>query len=157
MRLYDEATTRLLQTRQQLMAMVQKSFPEALSSVSSPEGIDGIFKILKDSINPKDITKVSQEQWVELKVRKGVARKKLKNLYFLAQYSLGQIDNEKYRNILWEIQWKSWKNTLQRCDDLKNILKEIIDLHQGTVHLQSTIGEGSIFTIELKKTSSFLK
>jgi transposase len=143
-RLYDEATTRLLQARQQLMAMVQKSFPEALSSVSSPGGIDGIFKILKDSINPKDITKVSQEQWVELKVRKGVARKKLRNLYFLAQYSLGQIDNEKYRNILWEIQWKSWKNTLQRCDDLKNILKEIIDLHEVTPYLLTIDGIATI-------------
>lgn len=37
------------------------------------------------------------------------------------------------------------------------LAKEIIDLHHGTIFLQSTMGEGSVFTIELKKTSSFLK
>jgi signal transduction histidine kinase len=37
------------------------------------------------------------------------------------------------------------------------LAKEIIDLHHGSLHLQSTVGEGSVFTIELKKTSSFLK
>ncbi len=37
------------------------------------------------------------------------------------------------------------------------LAKEIIDLHQGAIQLQSTIGKGSVFTIELKKTSSFLK
>jgi signal transduction histidine kinase len=37
------------------------------------------------------------------------------------------------------------------------LAKEIIDLHHGTIRLESTLGEGSIFIIELKKTSSFLK
>ncbi len=37
------------------------------------------------------------------------------------------------------------------------LAKEIIDLHHGTIRLKSTVGEGSVFTIELKKTSSFLK
>jgi PAS domain S-box-containing protein len=37
------------------------------------------------------------------------------------------------------------------------LAKEIIDLHHGTLQLQSTVGEGSVFTIELKKSSSFLK
>ena len=36
------------------------------------------------------------------------------------------------------------------------LAKEIIDLHHGTIQLESTVGEGSVFTIELKKTSSFL-
>ncbi len=36
------------------------------------------------------------------------------------------------------------------------LAKEIIDLHHGTLQLESTAGEGSVFTIELKKTSSFL-
>ena len=69
-RLYDEASKRLKQARQQLMTMIQKSFPEALSSVSGSQGIDGIFKLLQDSIEPKEITKISQEQWVELKIRR---------------------------------------------------------------------------------------
>ncbi len=37
------------------------------------------------------------------------------------------------------------------------LAKEIVDLHQGKLSLQSTVGEGSVFTIELKKTTSFLK
>jgi len=37
------------------------------------------------------------------------------------------------------------------------LAKEIIDIHHGTVQLQSIVGEGSTFTIELKKTCSFLK
>ncbi len=144
MRLYDEAAIRLLQARQQLMAMVQKSFPEALASVSSPEGIDGIFNILQDSIDPKVITKISSEQWVELKVRRGVARKKLRNLYSLAQNSLGQTDKGNLRNSLWKIQWTSWKNALQHRDDLKNILKKIIDVHEATKPLLTIDGISTI-------------
>jgi signal transduction histidine kinase len=37
------------------------------------------------------------------------------------------------------------------------LAKEIVDLHQGKLSMQSTVGEGSVFTIELKKTTSFLK
>ena len=37
------------------------------------------------------------------------------------------------------------------------LAKEIVDLHQGQLTLQSTVGEGSVFSLELKKTSSFLK
>lgn len=37
------------------------------------------------------------------------------------------------------------------------LAKEIIDLHHGKLYLESTEGEGSVFTIELRKTSSFLK
>lgn len=37
------------------------------------------------------------------------------------------------------------------------LAKEIIELHQGKIQIESTIGEGSLFTIALKKTSSFLK
>lgn len=144
MRLYDEAATRLEQARQQLMAMVQKSFPEALSSVSSPEGIDGIFNILQDSIEPKVITKIPSEQWIKLKLKRGIARKKLQNLYLLAQHSLGQTNNSNIRNSLWKIQWTSWKNARQRRDDLKNILKEIIDSHDATPHLLTIDGISTI-------------
>jgi len=37
------------------------------------------------------------------------------------------------------------------------LTKEIIELHGGKLSLQSTLGEGSTFTITLKKTSSLLK
>lgn len=37
------------------------------------------------------------------------------------------------------------------------LAKEIIELHGGKLSLQSTLGEGSIFTITLNKTSSLLK
>ncbi len=37
------------------------------------------------------------------------------------------------------------------------LVKEIIELHGGKISLQSALGEGSIFTITLKKTSSLLK
>jgi signal transduction histidine kinase/uncharacterized membrane protein affecting hemolysin expression len=37
------------------------------------------------------------------------------------------------------------------------LAKEIIELHGGKLSLQSTPGEGSIFTVTLKKTSSLLK
>jgi signal transduction histidine kinase len=37
------------------------------------------------------------------------------------------------------------------------LAKEIIDLHGGKLLLQSTVGEGSTFTVTLKKTSSLLK
>ena len=37
------------------------------------------------------------------------------------------------------------------------LAKEIIELHGGKLSLQSTVGEGSTFTIVLKKTSSLLK
>jgi len=144
MRLYDEASTRLQQARQQLMAMVQKSFPEALSSVSSPEGIDGIFNILQYSIEPKVITKIPLEQWIKLKSRRGVAHKKLQNLYLMAQHSLGQIDNNEIRKHLWKIQWTSWKNADQRCNDLENILKEIIDAHDATPFLLTVDGVATI-------------
>ncbi len=144
MRLYNEASKRLKQARQQLMAMVQKSFPEALSSVSGSQGIDGIFNILQDSIEPKEITKIPQEQWVELKVRSGLARKKLRNLYSLAQHSLGQINNDNFRHSLWKIQWTSWKNNLQRTNELKNILKNIIDLHEATPFLLTIDGVATI-------------
>ena len=142
--LYDEATTRLQQARQQLMAMVQKSFPEALSSVVSPEGIDGIFNILQDSINPKVITKISSEKWIKLKLRRGRSRKKLQNLYLLAEQSLGQTNNSNTRNSIWKIQWISWKNALQRRDDLKNILKKVIDAHEATPLLLTIDGVATI-------------
>ncbi len=144
MRLYDEAATRLKQTRQQLMAMVQKSFPEALASVSSPERIDGIFNILQDSIDPKIITMNSSEQWVKLKLKRGISRKKLQNLYLLAEQSLGQTNNSNIRNSLWETQWSSWKNALQRRDDLKNILKKVIDTHEATPLLLTIDGVATI-------------
>jgi two-component system sensor histidine kinase VicK len=38
-----------------------------------------------------------------------------------------------------------------------SLAKEIIELHQGDITLQSTPGEGSEFTIALKKTSTILK
>ena len=38
-----------------------------------------------------------------------------------------------------------------------SLAKEIIELHQGEITLQSTVGEGSEFTIALKKTSTILK
>jgi transposase len=126
------------------MAMVQKSFPESLSSVSGSQGIDGIFNILQDSIEPKEITKIPQEQWVELKVRSGLARKKLRNLYSLAQHSLGQIDNDCFRHSLWKIQWTSWKNASKRSDELKNILKNIIDSHEATPFLLTIDGVATI-------------
>lgn len=37
------------------------------------------------------------------------------------------------------------------------LAKEIIELHQGKVQIESTLGEGSLFTIVLQKTSSFLR
>lgn len=37
------------------------------------------------------------------------------------------------------------------------LAKEIIDIHQGQLSLQSTLGKGSVFTLILKKSSSFLK
>ena len=37
------------------------------------------------------------------------------------------------------------------------VAKEIVDLHQGRLSLQSTEGKGSVFTLELKKTTSFLR
>jgi PAS domain S-box-containing protein len=37
------------------------------------------------------------------------------------------------------------------------LAKEIIELHGGKLSLQSTLGEGSTFTVTLKKTSSLLK
>ena len=37
------------------------------------------------------------------------------------------------------------------------LVKEIVELHGGKLSLQSTLGEGSTFTITLKKTSSLLK
>lgn len=36
------------------------------------------------------------------------------------------------------------------------LAKEIIDLHHGNLTLQSRLGEGSVFTVTLKKTSTFL-
>lgn len=38
-----------------------------------------------------------------------------------------------------------------------SLAKEIVELHQGDITLQSTLGEGSEFTIALKKTSTILK
>ena len=37
------------------------------------------------------------------------------------------------------------------------LAKEIVGLHQGKLTMQSTVGVGSIFTLELKKTTSFLQ
>ncbi|WP_419621807.1 ATP-binding protein [Thiolapillus sp.] len=37
------------------------------------------------------------------------------------------------------------------------LAKEIVELHHGSISLQSTPGEGSEFTITLKKTATILK
>ena len=37
------------------------------------------------------------------------------------------------------------------------LAKEIVGLHQGKLTMQSTVGAGSVFTLELKKTTSFLQ
>ena len=37
------------------------------------------------------------------------------------------------------------------------LAKEIVALHQGKLTMQSKVGEGGVFTLELKKTTSFLQ